>query len=94
MRINNPLTNQQIAQPGATLQGSARRTDGTVTPDSSLRTQSPELTDLLRAMRDVPDLRQEVVQNVATRLANGEFSTSKAVDQTVQAMLGTAPTGA
>ena len=96
MRITNPLGNQQIAQPGnpAALQGSARKTDGAAAPNSSLRTQSPELTDLLAAVREIPDLRQDVVQDVASRLANGEFSTPKAIDQTVQAMLGTTPTGA
>jgi len=92
MRINNPLAKQQISQPGPVL-GGAQRNDGTVTPASSLQLQSPELTDWLRAMREVPDIRQEVVQKVANRLANGEFSTAKAVDQTVQAMLGTTPAG-
>ncbi|HLN29713.1 MAG TPA: hypothetical protein VK395_18350 [Gemmataceae bacterium] len=92
MRINNPLAKQQISQPGP-LHGGAERMDGTAPPDSSLQLQSPELTDWLRAMRDTPDLRPEVVQNVVNRLANGEFSTAKAVEQTVQAMLGTALAG-
>jgi hypothetical protein len=49
----------------------------------------PDLFQLLDALRQVPLLRQEVVAEVAQRLASGQLTTPAATDQTVQAIMAT-----
>lgn len=90
MRVNIPLANQLVAasEGSTSVGGTPRRANGTRSSDST-HAPSPELSALLGALRDVPELRQETIQEVSKRLSSGELSTPQAADQTVQAILGT-----
>jgi DNA-directed RNA polymerase sigma subunit (sigma70/sigma32) len=91
MRVNIPLANQNVtpSEESATAQSAVRRVDGPKPPDSSAHTPSNELEQFLSSLRDFPELRQEVIQEVARRLAGGELTTPQSLDQTVQAILRT-----
>jgi len=46
-----------------------------------------ELARLLATVRELPDVREDLVQSINERLLTGEFSTSAAADETAKAML-------
>jgi hypothetical protein len=50
-------------------------------------TPAPEIAALVNQLRQIPELREEVVREVAQRLACGDYSTPEALNRTVQAML-------
>ncbi len=91
MRVNIPLANQNVSpsEDPAALQAATRRVDAAKQPDSSAHIPSNELEGLLTALRDFPEVRQEIIQEVARRLVGEGFTTLKSVDQTVQAILRT-----
>lgn len=65
----------------------ARLTEETHTP-------APELMHLLNTLRQIPQLRQEVIGEVAQRLAGGDLLTPEATEGTVKAILsGEMPEG-
>jgi hypothetical protein len=84
------LGTQQPAVPETPAGGSSAPVAALPTTDPGTETPaSPDLFQLLDALRQVPILRQEVVAEVAQRLAAGQLTTPAATDQTVQAIMAT-----
>ena len=82
-------------QVGATQRGSARPA-GSAAPAEGAGsfTPTPDLARLLDAVRGLPDVRDDVVQDVSARLAAGELHTPAAAAETAAAIVdATAPPG-
>ena len=91
MRIDNAhLTAFPLGQPGETpASDETMRRDG---PERNLlqpgfHTPSTELTGWVGLTFAQPEIRQEVVQQVAERLAAGHYGTLEAAQQTAAAIL-------
>ena len=54
----------------------------------SSHSRAPELIEYAEILETFPEIRTEVVEAVALRLAAGEFGTRDAAERTAQAMLG------
>ena len=94
MRVDNPLTSQQIGSPTqAASQDSLHLGDNTGSIFSSTHTTSPEITGFLSQLAQISQLREEVVQSVSQRLASGQLLTPDATGQTVQAIQDAAGRG-
>jgi hypothetical protein len=91
MQVNNSyLSGVQVGQPQAAAPSETLPASGGATPvvnDSSTHVASAELTKLLALVASEPDIRPEVVQRAAERLANGDYQTQDAAEQTAQAIL-------
>ncbi|MDA1012925.1 MAG: hypothetical protein O3A00_00560 [Planctomycetota bacterium] len=48
---------------------------------------SPETMELLDKVREIPEIRYELLQEISARLENGEFLTPKAAVETAQAIV-------
>jgi hypothetical protein len=94
-RINNSLTSQQLgaAENLQSATGAARRAElvPTSQPQTITHTPAPEVQQALNALAGVPQVRPEVVQQVAQRLGTGQFQTRSAAEQTAAALLSTPP---
>lgn len=96
MSIINSLGNQNI---GGTAdlrpeRASARRVADDPRAAEETHTPAPELVRLLQTLQQIPQLRQEVIGEVAQRLAGGELQTPAATEGTVRAILsGEMPEG-
>jgi hypothetical protein len=66
-------------------------TQGPSASDASLHVPSPELVDLLSRVKETPQVRQEVLQRVARRLASGYYSTPDAAEKTAEAIQKAGP---
>jgi hypothetical protein len=95
MRVDKGLPKQDIQLPGQSHAAPAADSRPGLAPGATLssRIRAPELRQFASNLQQVPELRQEVVGDVIRRLGQGEYVTSKAADQTVQAMLGAANRG-
>jgi hypothetical protein len=94
MRIEPTNVNTPAPLP-AQLEGGSKVTAGKVTVregDTAQATTafSPtaDLSKLLELVRQVPDVRADVVQDVTTRTAIGELATRTAATDTAAALLG------
>jgi hypothetical protein len=67
----------------ASASAAAAGADGTFTPTA-------ELARLLTAVAESPDVRTEVIESVAARLANGEFDTPEAAADAARVLLDSA----
>lgn len=92
MRIDNSLivglkVRQSQEPKGET--GSVRRSgEGSSGLDeASTYTSAPELVQLLELVHQTPDVRQELLRRVAERVANGDYLTSQAAQETAEAMI-------
>ena len=86
----NPLTHQQIATPRelrSAPNASGQRGAVAVTAEEEAHTPAPEFVRMMDIISQIPQVRQEVVGEVARRLAGGELQTPEAADETVQAIL-------
>lgn len=90
MRIDPQALPPALNQPHSTAVTGPAATDGTPTgPGSSTLATSPELQALVSAARTVPEVRTDLVAQVAQRLADGALQTPQALRQTAAAILGT-----
>src|SRR5712692_4216977 len=89
MRITNSIPNQQLDRPEEAQGNPAigRPAQGNLPPESTTHAQAPEFLSLLDQLRQIPQLREEVVREVAQRLANGELSTPTAAERVVKPTL-------
>jgi len=55
--------------------------------ETSGHTPAPELVHLLDLLQQTPEIRQDLVQQVAQRLAEGGYQTPAALEQTAEALL-------
>ena len=95
MRIDNPLVSKQVeplVQPAT--QGAGRPAAATAIDQASAHSPAPELLDLVSQLGQVPQIREEVVQAVAQRLASGQLVAPQATSQTVKAIQEAAGRGA
>ncbi|MDB5307468.1 MAG: hypothetical protein JWO38_1670 [Gemmataceae bacterium] len=69
--------------------------DGSAAPaaEAGAFTPTTDLATLLSAVRNTPEIRADVVQSAATRLAAGELTTPQAAGDTARALLDSAKTG-
>jgi hypothetical protein len=94
MRIDNPLASQQVEpliQPAT--QGAGRPAATTAIDQASAHSPAPEILDLVSQLGQVPQIREEVVQAVAQRLASGQLLAPQSTSQTVQAIQDAARLG-
>lgn len=94
MRIDPSLPQTNVAQPEATQSAAEQlRPDSTAASLSTagIHTPSDELTQLLNQIGRVPEVRPDLLKEVAQRLAAGEYRTPKARDAVVEAILGSQP---
>ena len=90
MRVeNNPINpsissvqTPQVANPATSSTDAA----GTSTETTSF-TPTSDLTRLLSQVHSIPDVRTEVIDNIESRVASGEFSSPTAAAETAQSML-------
>jgi hypothetical protein len=92
MHIDNTyLTNRTVGQPEdlSPAADAPRRPDAPVPPlpDVSVHVPSPELLQLLARVRQAPEVREEVLQRVAQKLATGYYHSDEAAEQTAEAIL-------
>jgi hypothetical protein len=88
MQISNSLNSPKIPAAADSTQSAARAgANSTPVLGPSTHTPAPELTQFVSQLRQIPELREEVVREVAQRLARGVYATPQALDRTVQAML-------
>ena len=93
MHVNDALTSQKIAGAPSTAQQSTAQQAGTTSAESvSTHTSAPELQDVLNALRQIPQVREEIVREVAQRLAGGYYSKTNIPARTVQSILGSGST--
>lgn len=89
---NNYISNPNIGKSGQmpNTNEAARRAEA-VAPssllESSTHTPSPELMQFLSIARQTPQVRQKVLQQVAQRLADGDYLTPEAAEKTADAIL-------
>ena len=91
MHIDNTyLTNRtlsQTEQPATTPDAAARAAAGAQPPPAaSAHVPSPELLDLLDRVKKAPEVRQDVLAQVAQRLSNGYYNTRAAATKTAEAI--------
>jgi Anti-sigma-28 factor, FlgM len=55
--------------------------------EASSYTSAPELVHLLELVQQTPDVRQELLRQIAERIANGEYLTSQSAAETAEALL-------
>lgn len=60
-------------------------------PAAGIHTPSADLGQLLNLSGQVPDVRTDLLKDVAQRLAAGEYRTPRARDAAIQAILGSQP---
>lgn len=85
----NPLTNQHIAtslELRAPTGATSQRETGALLGEEA-HTPAPEFVRLMDIISQIPQVRQEVVGEVARRLAAGELLAPPATDETVKAIL-------
>lgn len=85
----NPLASQQIStsQDLRAAASADRRGAPTVSAEEEAHQPAPEFVRMMDIIRQIPQIRQEVVGEVARRLAGGELLTTGAAEDTVQAIL-------
>jgi hypothetical protein len=93
--VGNPLVNQVapgVGQNEAAQGPAAGRRGDTSAPranvDSGGYSPDANFLRLVEQARSVPDVRADVVAQVATRLAAGEYDTPEAARKTADAILG------
>ncbi|HKI37922.1 MAG TPA: hypothetical protein VKA46_39070 [Gemmataceae bacterium] len=87
MHIDNTyLTNRTLGQADQPAAAKSAAAGGQPPPAASTHVPSPELLDLLDQVRQTPEVRKEVLQRVAQRLANGDYLTHEAAIDTAEAI--------
>src|SRR5579872_2875994 len=92
MRIDGASVSQTILglnQPNASRDNAKSSDAATPTAEASSFAPTGDLLGLLDSLRQLPPVREEVVGEVARRLAGGELLTPAARDQTVGSILET-----
>lgn len=92
MRVSNVyLSTVKVAQAEDSQAGATRatRSDGQAGSQSAVSTHdtSAELSQLLASLRSQPEMRTELLAQVAQRLAEGAYDSDEAALKTAQAML-------
>ena len=85
MQIDNTyLTNRRVGRPDEAAAGGEpiRRGEPQALPDASVHVPSPELLELMARVEQAPEVRPEVLERVAQRLASGFYLTREAAEQT------------
>ncbi len=59
-----------------------QQVDGSQEAQATDHSNSPEIQRLTQQLREIPDVREDVVQAVAARIAEGEFATREAAEKT------------
>ena len=91
MRINDLPPDHKIGRSGQ-LGDSEKVKQGPrarVAPDqkASAHVPAPELERVVAALKEIPELRESMVAQLASRLANGEYLTPQAAERTAEAMV-------
>jgi hypothetical protein len=89
MRIDNTITSSALERPDnlSTTPAAPQPTTVASDPASAVHTPAQDLLSLQNNLRQIPELRQELVREVAQRLATGELLTQAALDETVKSIL-------
>lgn len=96
MRINNIyLTNLPVDHAEGKEADAPERPEGApaVTPGVSAHVPSAELTGLLEQVRNTPEVRQELLAEIARRMADGYYLTSEAAERAADAILNAPEAG-
>lgn len=93
MRVDPLGTPPPLKQTAAGTAPKAARSPepSTTAADAGSFTPTSELTALLTAVKQAPDVRPEVVESVAARLASGELDTPEAAADTARSLLSDPP---
>lgn len=75
------------AQAGGSGLRSGGKVDAPPGGEDSTFTPSPDLARLLAAVRELPEVRNDVVADVSARLATGDLFTQTAANETAQAVI-------
>lgn len=89
MRVDPAGTHQPIQQANAgnPVRSSGRGTEAhTSSLDGAAFALTAQLAQLLATVRALPEVRTEVIESVASRLASGELTTPEAAAETAKAM--------
>jgi hypothetical protein len=87
-----PQTSRTVNQPAArgvsTPKGEEPAAGTSAPAEAASFLPTGDLTRLLAAVRDTPEVRADVIESVAARLAAGQFDTPEAAADTARALLG------
>ncbi len=93
MHVHGPLNNpdlppQSIHRAGRTGSSPLRRVDGGEQEQASLRTElvATESAQLVDKLRGFPEVREDKLDQIRERMANGEYLTHDAAQQTAKAI--------
>lgn len=56
-------------------------------PQFALHTAAPEIVQLVRELKALPEVREELVQQTISNLRDGHYSTRESAEQTADAVL-------
>lgn len=79
----NPASSNRLTE----VAPSPTRTAETSPVADSSFTPTPDLLRLLSAVKDIPDVRDDVVADVTERVSSGELSSPQAATETAQALI-------
>lgn len=66
---------------------SAENSPNSKGPNFSLHTAAPEIVQLVRELKEFPEVREELVQQTIAKLRDGQYSTRESAEQTAEAVL-------
>ena len=78
---------RKVGSDGADGTKSSSGTSSSPSADQASSEQPAELNDLLVQLRQIPDIREEVIEEVEQRLKNGSMLTREAAEATAQKIL-------
>jgi hypothetical protein len=90
---STPETPHSSAEKGPRLDraGNGDKSQGAVKgTESSQHFPAPEIVELTSQLREMPDVRQELVARVAKQLQSGSYLTREAAERTAARLLGEA----
>ena len=56
-------------------------------PQFASHTTAPEIAQLVRELKALPEVREEIVQETISKLREGQYSTRESAEQTAEAVL-------
>jgi len=82
-----PLAGQRVGRPQPDVQQNVEATDSASGSSLLNHVRAPEITEVSKSLREVPEVRTQLVQDVAVRIASGEYLTEEAAQKTAAIIL-------
>jgi len=83
-----PLAGQRVSPTQPDFQQNVETTDSASGSSLLNHVRAPEITEASKSLREVPEVRTQMVQDVVARIASGEYLTEGAARKTAAMILG------